>query len=151
VNGRARRLAERGVTGCKPPTKAIRRRSPGSWLAESHGLWPIASGHRPVRNRPLSRSSGQTLCCVRWARRLPCAARRFWRCALTGGSQCLPNRVVPRKMTPFVLVDERGFCVRRKGAQRENVGCEELRMNLTMACSAAHPTPGEGGGGDGRC
>jgi len=27
------RPAERGVTGCKPPAAAIRRRSPGSWLA----------------------------------------------------------------------------------------------------------------------
>ena len=46
-------------------------------------------------------------------------------------------------MTPFVLVDEMGFCVRPQGAERENVGCEELRMDPNMACSEAHPAPGE--------
>ena len=74
--------AERGVTGCKPPTEAIRRRSPGSWLADGRAVG------QPGHARYSSRAGGSLI-----------------------GYQLLSSRVVPRKVTPFVLVDEGGLCI----------------------------------------
>jgi hypothetical protein len=55
-----------------------------------------------------------------------------------------PNRVVPRKGTPFVLVDEGVFYLDVRYAIRNTKQyLEEKRMILLMPCTSPHPASGE--------